>query len=285
MISSEWGADRIDLGVYLSRVGLGHLASDISGRPPQTVRELRRLHRAHLAAIPFDNVDLVLGTPVSLEPEAIVDKLCRRRRGGCCHEHNLLFGLVLEHLGLPVERLAARVLLGGVGPRPRTHMLLKTRALGEEWLCDVGFGSDGYLDPLPVRDGAEVVQRGRRYRVLSHDRFQWSIDVHKSTGWVPLYEFTHEPRQPMDFTVAHHFLSTYPRSMLRNTVLLQLLTADKWMQLRGTCSGASHRRGRSPNGSNTPTYPVCCVSSVSRSPLRIHTSERIFAQHPPTEAG
>ncbi|MFG3363308.1 arylamine N-acetyltransferase family protein [Streptomyces griseofuscus] len=231
---SSWGAERLDLGAYLERVGMPHLAP-IGGpvRSQPTLREVCELHRAHLAAIPFDNIDFVLDTPVSLEPEAIVEKLCRRRRGGCCHEHNLLFGLVLERLGLSVERLAARVLLGGLGPRPRTHMLLKTRIGDDEWLCDVGFGSDGYLDPLPAREGAETTQFGRGFRVVAHDRFQWSVDVRMSQGWTVMYQFTHESQQPMDFTVAHHFLSTHPGSMLRKAPLLQLLTVGTSLQLRG----------------------------------------------------
>ncbi|WP_340560197.1 arylamine N-acetyltransferase family protein [Streptomyces sp. GSL17-111] len=242
--ASGWGAERLDLNAYLRRVGLRDLPEAATpGASQATLHTVHALHRAHLAAIPFDNIDLVLGVPVSLEPGAIVEKLCRHRRGGCCHEHNLLFALVLERLGLPVERLAARVLLGGEGPRPRTHMLLKARIQDEEWLCDVGFGSDGYLDPLPARDGAEVRQYGRRFRVVAHDRFRWSVDALKPDGWTCLYEFTHEPRQPMDVTVAHHFLSTHPRSMLRTAPLLQRLTADTWLHLRG-----DHLRRVTPSG-------------------------------------
>ncbi|MFJ9655741.1 arylamine N-acetyltransferase family protein [Streptomyces microflavus] len=231
-LTSGWGAERLDLAAYLSRTGMSALLT--AGIPRFTFHDLRELHRAHLAAIPFDNIDLVLDTSVSLEPEAIVDKLCRRQRGGCCHEHNLLFGLVLERFGLPVERLAARVRLGGEGPRPRTHMLLKTTVDGEDWLCDVGFGSDGYLEPLPARHGTETVQHGRRFRVLSHGPFQRSIDVLIEGEWHRLYEFTHEPQQAMDFTVAHHFLSTHPKSMLRRAPFLQRLTVGQRIQLRGT---------------------------------------------------
>ncbi|MEU3509395.1 arylamine N-acetyltransferase [Streptomyces longwoodensis] len=241
----DWGAEHLDLDVYLTRIGLPEASipdRTASSRP--TLHDLRTLHRAHLASIPFDSIDFVLGTPVSLEPAALVDKLCRRPRGGCCHEHNLLFALVLERCGLTVERLAARVRLGGRGPRPHTHMLLKTRIGQEEWLCDVGFGSDGYLDPLPARDGAKSHQHGRCFRVRAHDHFRWSIDVEDHRPWARLYEFTHEPLQPMDITVAHHFLASHPRSMLRQSLFLQLLRADRWLQLRGNTV-----ERRTPSGS------------------------------------
>ncbi|MFF4873917.1 arylamine N-acetyltransferase [Streptomyces sp. NPDC000961] len=280
-----WGSERLDLDAYLDRVGLpGFIAEEGGRRSRPTPDDLRALHRAHLAAIPFDNIDLVLGNPVGLTPEAISDKLCRRPRGGCCHEHNLLFGLVLERWGVPVERLAARVLLGGSGPRPRTHMLLKARIGQQEWLCDVGFGSDGYFHPLPARHGAEVTQHGRRFRVAAHDRFRWSVDVHASGAWTPLYEFTHESRHPMDFTVAHHFLSTHPRSMLRKAPFLQLLTPERWLQLRGDVLRRVTPSGRSTERITTDLLPgVLSEFGIELTAAELAALTRTYIPYPRTE--
>jgi len=44
-----------------------------------------------------------------LELGVISDKLVRRRRGGYCYEHALLFAAVLERLGFAVQRRIARV--------------------------------------------------------------------------------------------------------------------------------------------------------------------------------
>ncbi|MEV7130614.1 arylamine N-acetyltransferase [Streptomyces sp. NPDC093260] len=285
--ASDWGAERLDLDAYLCRVDLRRLArTGEPGRRSPAFDDVCELHRAHLASIPFDNIDLVLGTPVGLEPEAIVDKMCRHRRGGCCHEHNLLFGLALECLGVPVERLAARVLLGGVGPRPRTHMLLKARIGGEEWLCDVGFGSGGYLDPLPARHGAEATQYGRRFRVVAHDHFQWSVDIRTSGGWTPLYAFTHEPRHPMDFTVAHHFLSTHPRSMLRKAPLLQRLTTGSRLQLRGdTLTRATSSQQRTDRITPDQLPEVLEEFGITLTPPKLTALTRACARRPPTATG
>jgi N-hydroxyarylamine O-acetyltransferase len=40
---------------------------------------------AHLGAIPFENLDILLGRPIRLDLEGVQDKLVRRRRGapGC----------------------------------------------------------------------------------------------------------------------------------------------------------------------------------------------------------
>lgn len=54
-----------DLDAYVQRIGL-------SGRPG-----LAELHRAHVASIPFENLDPHSGLPVSLELADIQRKLVR----------------------------------------------------------------------------------------------------------------------------------------------------------------------------------------------------------------
>ena len=123
---------------YLGRLGL-------DGPPPVDRAGLEQLMRAHLAAVPFDNLDVFAGRPVSVEPEVSVAKIVDRRRGGWCFELNGAFAALLEHLGFPVLRLGAAVLLGG----PTTvidHLCLEV-SLDEPYLVDVGFG-DSFCVPL-----------------------------------------------------------------------------------------------------------------------------------------
>jgi N-hydroxyarylamine O-acetyltransferase len=134
-MTGEWDIDRLDLEAYLRRVGF-------AGDTAPTVQTLAALHRAHVAAVPFENVDIVLGRGVSVELDSVQAKLVDRGRGGYCYEHGLLFGAALERLGYTVDRLLARV--GGEEQRPpraRTHMTLVVRADGVRWLADVGSGS------------------------------------------------------------------------------------------------------------------------------------------------
>ncbi|MEU1797179.1 arylamine N-acetyltransferase family protein [Streptomyces californicus] len=223
---SSWGHERVDLRVYARRVGLRDPGA---GAPEE---RLRLLHRAHVAAIPFDNLDFVADVPVGLGPTEVLRKLSGPR-GGCCHEHNLLFGCVLEHLGYRVDRIAARVRLGGEGPRPRTHMALHVRHGPHTWLCDVGFGVQGFLEPLPLHDGATSHQLGRTFRIRALSSPFWTVEMHQEDVWTALYHFTLEPQEPMDFVVAHHFLATHPRSMLRRAPLLHLTTPDTRLHVRG----------------------------------------------------
>ncbi len=99
--TSEWRSEQLDVDAYLERVGY-------DGDLKPTAETLRGLHRAHVAAIPFENLDIVLGRGISLEMDAMQDKLIRRDRGGYCYEHNLLFAALLERIGFAVSRLTAR---------------------------------------------------------------------------------------------------------------------------------------------------------------------------------
>src|SRR4051812_30275357 len=98
----------MDLDAYFSRIGL-------RGPRAATLETLDELTRAHSSAIPFENLDVLLGRPIDLRPEALFDKLVTRGRGGYCFEQNGLFLAVLEQLGFRVAPLSARVRLD----RPR----------------------------------------------------------------------------------------------------------------------------------------------------------------------
>jgi N-hydroxyarylamine O-acetyltransferase len=126
----------LDLAAYFNRIGYG-------GPRVPTIEVLNALTAAHTQAIPFENLDVLLGRGIDLAPDAVFDKLVRRRRGGYCFEHNGLFLEVLTALGFAVRPLSARGRI--LPPRgqipPRTHMLLEVQIGGERWLTDVGVGA------------------------------------------------------------------------------------------------------------------------------------------------
>jgi N-hydroxyarylamine O-acetyltransferase len=122
------------------------------------------------ACIPFENLDPHRGIPVSLAEEDLERKLVRERRGGYCFEQNLLLASALEHLGLEVEPMLARVRAGAPPGtvRPRSHLVLRvTDGDGRVWHADVGFGSGTLLDPIPF--GPD--------RAAAHEQSGWSFRV------------------------------------------------------------------------------------------------------------
>ena len=203
-MTSEWDIEQLDLGAYLRRIG--H-----DGDTAPSVPTLAALHRAHLAAIPFENLDIVLGRGISVEFEAVQRKLVDARRGGYCYEHGLLFAAVLERLGFEVDRLLARVGGDGYRPRPRTHMALRVHAGGEAWLADVGFGS-GLLAPVRFSGGEPARQGGWEYALAETGPATWELRERRDGEWLVRYAFADERQHPADVVVANHFTSTWPRS-------------------------------------------------------------------------
>src|SRR6266446_5643162 len=75
---------RIDVGNYLERIHYsGPLAAD--------AETLRALHRAHLFAVPFENLDISIERKIVLHEGSLVRKVVEERRGGFCYELNGAF--------------------------------------------------------------------------------------------------------------------------------------------------------------------------------------------------
>lgn len=203
--ADEWEIERLDLDAYMRRVG--H-----DGDTAPTAQTLAALHRAHLAAIPFENLDVVLGRGIAVDLESVQAKLVERRRGGYCYEHGVLFAAVLERLGYEVERMLARV--GGEElerPRAPTHMTLRVATGGERWLADVGFGS-GLLRPLPFDEGGPHAQGGWTFALASTGSRSWALRELRGGEWVTRYGFDEQRLHAADVVMANHFTSTFERS-------------------------------------------------------------------------
>ncbi len=196
-------SSRVNLDAYFARIGW-------SGEP-----EIAGLLAHHMRAIPFENFDVLLGRPPSLELDALEDKLVTRRRGGYCYEHSTLFAAVLRELGHDVRLHSARVVM--MTPReqaPRTHMFL---SLGYDVL-DPGFGGSAPL--VPVRIGGVAGE----HRVV-RDVKDGALEIRAGDGWKRLWVSTFERDNPIDFVMANHFTATHPSSPFTRIILARAFTA------------------------------------------------------------
>ena len=213
----------LDLQAYLDRIGYrGSLAPDLG--------TLEALQRLHLASIPFENLDILLGRRVLLDLASLQAKLVAGRRGGYCFEHNSLFAAVLGALGFPVRLREARVRRGAEGPIPRTHLALEVAVQGEAWLADAGFGGDGPLGPVPL-DGREQDRGGDRFRVHPEGARQ-VLQVREAGAWADLYALESSEVLPIDLVVANHYTSTHPDSRFTRTFTAQRSTPGERSILR-----------------------------------------------------
>jgi len=220
----RWDSHRLDLAGYLARIGYG-------GDLEPTARTLTALHRAHVLAIPFDNLEIWLGRPILLDLDDVQDKLVRRRHGGYCYEHTLLFAAVLDRLGFEVTGLGSRVRMGGDQLRAITHALVKVTVDGEDWLADVGFGSAGLLEPIPLRDGARATQGGWTFGLTEEAGGVYALRSLRAAGWFDLHAFTTERRYPPDYAVMNHYTSTHPRSPFTGRLVVARTFDDRRLSL------------------------------------------------------
>jgi N-hydroxyarylamine O-acetyltransferase len=227
-----WQTESLDLDAYLRRID--------HPRTGPSVETLHSLHAAHVRAIPFENVDVILGTHPGIGFDAIQAKLVGRQRGGYCYEHALLFAAVLEKLGFEVERRVARVQPHKSGPR--THMLLLVRVEGQGFLADVGFGA-GMMNPMPLKDGAVVDQAGWEHKLTVEDDV-WTVSKRTADGWVPLHASGNEPQRLIDYEVYHHYVSTHPDSPFSTKLVVMRLDEGISRRLVGNQFTTEYAGGR-----------------------------------------
>ncbi len=207
-MTDEWGADRLILGAYLERIG----------RPADA--SLAEIHRAHLAAIPFENLDVLLGAGISVDLPDIERKLVLGGRGGYCYEQALLLGAALERLGYPVHRRLARIGDPSVTPRPRSHLVLFV-LVDDSWqLADTGYGT-GLLSPVPLIAGNETTQGGWTFRTVLLPDGSWQLQERRSGHWVTHYTVPPEDTFMVDVTAANWFTSTSPTSRFTPQLVVQ----------------------------------------------------------------
>jgi N-hydroxyarylamine O-acetyltransferase len=215
--------DHATAGEYLRR---------IEAAPPAKLdaAALARLHHAHLLSVPFENLSIHLGEPISLAEDDLVDKIITRRRGGFCYELNGAFALLLRALGATVGHLAARVYSDGQLSPPFDHLALAVRLPDGSgpWLADVGFG-DHSVYPLSLAD--RTAQRDPGGEFLLADAEDGDVDVYRDGR--PQYRLEMRERSLPDFVPTCWWQQTSPRSHFTQSTICSRLTRNGRISLSG----------------------------------------------------
>lgn len=225
---SEGRVAGVDLDAYCRRVGY-------QGSLEPTIETLRALLAHHIAAIPFEAIDVLMGRRIDLSPEAVDDKLIRRHRGGYCFEQNSLFKRVLTAIGFDVQGLLASVRWRaepGAPPPARTHMALRVEIDEVPWLADVGFGSSVPPAPLRIDVGDEQPTRHGDYRAIPLGAGTL-IQTKMLGDWQSLYDVLSEPVLDGHYEVPNWFTSTHPSSHFRQGLVVARTTLEARYALAG----------------------------------------------------
>jgi len=157
----------MQLSSYLERI-------NHPSRPSVDLAGLRSLHRAHVLAVPFENLEVQLGRPMGTAIAPIFDKIVGARRGGWCFEMNGVFGWALSELGFNVRRLSGGVMRHLVGAAADgNHLALRVELPEGPFMADVGF-AHGPVEPFALRAGA-FSSNGFGYALSRVDEDWWRL--------------------------------------------------------------------------------------------------------------
>jgi N-hydroxyarylamine O-acetyltransferase len=242
-MQGETQAESIDLHAYLERIGVrSPVAPDLP--------TLRSIISAHVATIPFENLDPFLGMSPALDIASVQRKLVHDGRGGYCFEQNRLLSDALRAIGFQVTDLAARVLWGQPEDAitARTHMLLRVEAGGESWLADVGFGGSTPTGPLALVPDTEQATPHEPFRLTRRDDGDWRVQLFAGGAWKMLYRFNLQPQFAADYRIGNYWTSTNPGSHFVTGLTAARAPAGRRLALRNrqftehTVGGATTKR-------------------------------------------
>ena len=210
----------MDKRKYLERIGL----ADIENKCTYDV--LERLQFAHLTTVPYENLDLIHGVPLSLKVEDIYSKVVEHNRGGYCFEVNCLFQWLLQQFGFETTAYFARFWRGSEGVPMKRHRIVRTELSDGSYICDVGIGSKAPKFPLKLV--ADEVQNGygESYKMVRDKDFGWMVYEFTKGEWQKYYSFNEIPSDEIDFVTTSYYCEVHPESLFNKTHIISLKTAD-----------------------------------------------------------
>ncbi|MEV7807500.1 arylamine N-acetyltransferase [Microbispora sp. NPDC088329] len=217
---------------YLRRLGLR------SSGPP-SVEELFRLQTAHVERVPYENLEIWLGRPTTVDPAESWRRIMRGR-GGYCFHLNGAFSVLLRLLGYAVSRHVGGVQGSAEAPAGAAgnHLALTVSGLptdanpGGRWLVDAGLG-DAIREPLPLVEG--VYRQGPFTYAMRRSEAEpggWRFD-HDHRGSFTGMDFRPESAEMSAFEAKHEHLSTSPESGFVRVASVQRRDAAGVDLLRG----------------------------------------------------
>ncbi len=177
-----------------------------------TLKVLKNLQKAHLFTVPFENLDIISGTPIKLDIEKLFDKIVLNNRGGFCYELNGLFYELLKTIGFEVKMVSARVFdkKKGFGAE-FDHMAIITRINEIDYLTDVGFGEFAFT---PLKIELNTIQKDKRglFKIEEYDSNYLLVSKKDNDNWFQEYIFSLQARELNEYEEMCTYHQTSPDS-------------------------------------------------------------------------
>jgi N-hydroxyarylamine O-acetyltransferase len=201
--------------------------------------------------VPYENLDIQIGRPTSVDGADSAQRIVRDQRGGYCFHLNGAFGTLLDALGYTVVRHRGTVQSPDGPPvTSLNHLILHVHGLPTDdhpdgtWWADVGLG-DGFTRPLPLRDGrwddAPWV-----YGLAGSPTYAggWRL-VQEPAGAFGVADADTRPPDPTELAASHARLSTAEDSGFVRTATAQRRHDGAFVVLRACTLGRIEASGTS----------------------------------------
>lgn len=222
---AEYG--QLKLRRYLDRIGY-------RGDARPTASTLASVLRLHACSVAFENIDVQLGRPLTINVQDAFEKIVDRGRGGWCYEQNGLFGWALAELGFEVMRISGAVRREERGDAAlNNHLFLLVREPGVRhpvYLADVGFGGS-MIAPIELAE-SEHSQAPYRIRLQFFEEGYWRLFEESADG-TSNYEFVAKRADEAALAARCEQLQTDPQSGFVRNLVVQKRLPDAHVCLRG----------------------------------------------------
>jgi arylamine N-acetyltransferase len=194
---------------------------------------LSRLTRAHLHAVPFENLTSLLrrqehGTPVpELDLDAVLANWRAGRGGGACFEASYMYYHLLCRFGYDARHILNRGEKWDGG-----HQAVVVELDGASFLFDVGNGSP-HFDPIPLDGPTEVRHVGLAYRFRPGEApHEWLQERWITEAWTPFFVYNLRPGDEHVRRAAYQRHHVPGESFVVSSLTLVLCEDDQVLQLR-----------------------------------------------------
>lgn len=211
----------MDTKSYLERIGIVREVL-----PAPSYDWLRELQLSHIYSVPYENIDIIEGVPLSLDTEAIYEKIVKRGRGGYCFELNSLFEKLLASLGFKAVSYFARFWRGEEGIPHRRHRVIAVFLNGKTYISDVGIGSPSPRIPLLLSEGLVQECFGESYRFERDSAYGWVLYELRHGEWQKYFSFTEDPQLDLDFEPISYYCEHHPSSKFNKKYIVAIKTPE-----------------------------------------------------------
>lgn len=194
---------------------------------------LTHLQAQHISHIPFENLDIMEGKPISLDRGDLFHKIITCRRGGVCSELNTLYNWLLESLGFDVTSYSARIIAATAPVQMRSHRIIGVHMQSGTFLSDVGFNFDHHRIPLRLEPDLVQYDGECEYKLVRDDFWGWLMWQHRpNLGWRKKLGFTEEPQIDLDFVAPTFFAAKHPDSRINKATKVSLHRDGRFYAIR-----------------------------------------------------